>query len=421
MVNRIDALRTREIEHSVGQRDNLSTTDRADVCARKGLRPRGGPGKVLRMDELEKLKQDLAAEKARTAALEQELALKSRALKTVDRKMETLSTMLHQVITNYNNVSPFENPLLKNLTGPGAQRCWLHDPDCPNSPSLDVFTERMKVCVNCEAFKLAAPDAFTRAGELINSMLFLLNRHHDQFKEAQAQLIQSERLAGLGELAAGLAHEINTPVGIILARLDCIQMEQTESLDKTLAEDLDVVRRHATRLRRITSSLTSFARRHKIDKRPVILQELLSEILDITERIVVKANVIVDAQLPDEPMVVFGDGTLIQQVFMNLIINARDAMPSGGTLTINTYLEHDCHVLQFRDTGMGMDQETRNRVFDPFFSTKADRGTGLGLSVSYGIIKDLGGNIEVLSEPEAGSIFRVAIPRHHAGLTEAIA
>jgi C4-dicarboxylate-specific signal transduction histidine kinase len=373
------------------------------------------------MDDLEKLREELAAEKLRSAQLAGQVALQSRALNTIDRKMESLTTMLHQVITGYNSVAPFDNPLLETITGPGASRCWLHDPDCPNAPSLDNFTERMKICSNCEAFKLAAPDAFSRARELINSILFLLNRHHDQFKEAQAQLIQSERLAGLGELAAGLAHEINTPVGIILARLDCIQMEQPENMDKTLAEDLEVVRRHATRLRRITSSLTSFARRHKIDKRPVILQDLLREILEITERMVNKGNVIVHANLPNEPMIVYGDGTLIQQVFMNLIINARDAMSDGGSLHIDTLLEHDCHVLQFRDTGVGMDQETRTRVFDPFFSTKADRGTGLGLSVSYGIIKDLGGNIDVQSEPGAGSIFRVAIPRHHPDMAEAIA
>lgn len=373
------------------------------------------------MDELEKLRRELAVEKLHSAQLASQVALQTRALSTVDRKMDSLTTMLHQVITGYNNVAPFDNPLLEKITGPGANRCWLHDPDCPNTPSVDNFTERMKVCANCEAFKLAAPDAFTRAGELVNSMLFLLNRHHDQFKEAQAQLIQSERLAGLGELAAGLAHEINTPVGIILARLDCIQMEQSESLDATLREDLEVVRRHATRLRRITSSLTSFARRHKIDKRPVVLQELLREILDITERMVSKSNVLVQTNLPEEPMVVFGDGTLIQQVFMNLIINARDAMPDGGRLFIDPDLEHDCHVLQFRDTGIGMDRETRGRVFDPFFSTKADRGTGLGLSVSYGIIKDLGGKIDVLSEPGTGSIFRVAIPRYHQDISAAIA
>lgn len=384
-------------------------------------RPERKTGREVKMDELDRLREELAAEKNRSSQLESRVILQERALHTVDRKMENLTNMLYQVITGYNTATPFENPLLEAACGPAEARCWLHDPDCPNAPDLDNFTERMKVCANCEAFKLVAPDAFTKAGELINSMLFLLNRHHDQFKEAQAQLIQSERLASLGEMAAGLAHEINTPVGIILARLDCIQMEQAENLDVTLREDLEVVRRHATRLRRITSSLTSFARRHKIDKRPVVLQELLQEILDITERMVHKGNVVVEFELPGEPMTVFGDGTLIQQVFMNLVINARDAMPDGGQLIIDAQLEHDCHVLQFRDTGTGMDSDTRKRVFDPFFSTKEDRGTGLGLSVSYGIIKDLGGNIEVLSEPGAGSIFRVSIPRHHPEISAAIA
>jgi signal transduction histidine kinase len=143
-----------------------------------------------------------------------------------------------------------------------------------------------------------------------------------------------------------------------------------------------------------------------------MLQELLRELLEITERLVQKSNVAVTTRLPDEPMLVFGDGTLLQQVFMNLIINARDAMPEGGQLDITGWIEEGECVLEFRDSGTGMDEATIKRIFDPFFTTKDTKGTGLGLSVSYGIVKDHGGKIEVESELGTGTVFRLALPYH---------
>src|SRR5690606_33695637 len=118
-------------------------------------------------------------------------------------------------------------------------------------------------------------------------------------------------------------------------------------------------------------------------------------LLEITNRMVHKSNVVVETMLPELPMTVFGDGTLIQQVFMNLIINARDAMPDGGELTITGSMTDEHCILEFTDYGIGMDEQTLGKIFDPFFSTKEERGTGLGLSVSYGIIKDHGGQISV--------------------------
>ncbi len=361
------------------------------------------------MELTTQLKEELAAERARGDALELEL---TRAHACAESKMDDFAELLHQVLTEYIEVSPISNPALGHLEDHNEARCWLYDAHCPNAPELDDFANRMKYCFSCQAFNKVAPDPQSRVGELVNSLLFLLNRRQDQVHSAQQQLVQAERLAGLGEMAAGLAHEINTPVGIILSRLDCIRMEQADNMNETLTTDLEVISKHAQRLRRITSSLTSFARRHKIDKRPVVLQELLHELLEITGRMVHKGNVVVNTDLPDVPMTVFGDGTLIQQVFMNLIINARDAMPDGGHLNITGVIEEGHCILNFQDSGVGMPETILDKVFDPFFSTKEERGTGLGLSVSYGIIKDHGGRITVTSLEGTGSNFKISLPQH---------
>lgn len=361
-----------------------------------------------------RLREELHAERARARVLELEI---ERAKAGSDLKMGNLAQLLMQALSDEGSPVRFSNPALEHVANPEDARCWLHDPDCGRAPDMENFGKRMEVCSACDAFKRCAPDSYTRVGELVNAILFLLDRRHGQFKSAQEQLIQSEKLAGLGELAAGLAHEINTPTGIILARLDVMELDM-KTMSDTLKEDLGVIRRHAERLRRITSSLTSFARRHKIEKRAVLLQDLLRELLEITERLVQKGNVTISTKLPVEPMQIFGDGTLIQQVFMNLIINARDAMPEGGQLDITGWTENKQCVLEFRDSGTGMDEATMKRIFDPFFTTKDTRGTGLGLSVSYGIMKDHAGSIEVETELGTGTVFRLVLPTYEAIASE---
>ena len=372
----------------------------------------GAPAPLTPEQRIAQLEAEVSAERARCQQMELALA---RAQAGADVKMTGLAQFLLESLTQEGASKSFENPALAHLDNPEEARCWLHDLDCPRVPGLESFGERMERCSECNVFKQSAPDSYTKLGELVNAILFLLERRHTQYRDAQEQLIQSEKLAGLGELAAGLAHEINTPTGIILARLDCMNLDSGDSIPSELKGDLEVIRSHADRLRKLTASLTSFARRHRIEKRPVVLQQVLVELLDIAERLIQKGNIELTAKLPEPLMVAFADGTLIQQVFMNLIINARDAMPDGGRLDISGWSQGNEHVLEFRDTGTGMEPEVMKRIFDPFFTTKDNRGTGLGLSVSYSILKDHAGRIEVDSEQGTGTVFRIILPKytHH--------
>jgi signal transduction histidine kinase len=364
-----------------------------------------------------------ASSAARLRALESELAREQKARARLEKqleatrdgsgdRLESLARFLLDSIEDENFTGQFFNAAIDDLPDGAALRCWLEEGGCPNGRTDGKsLGERMRTCTECDAFQDVAPDPFTRLAELVNSVLFLLRRKHEHLSETRHQLVQSEKLAGLGELAAGLAHEINTPTGIILARLDCMNFDQDHHLPSGLRDDLKVIRRHAERLCRITRSLTAFARRHKIEKREVVLQDLLREVLEITERIVERSKVKIVVEMPGVPMKAFADATMIQQVFMNIMLNARDAMPSGGMLTVRGLPARDEWVIEFEDTGIGMDEYVRERVFDPFFTTKEARGTGLGLSVSYGIVKDHNGRIEVESRPGEGALFRVALPR----------
>ncbi|MBX7244230.1 MAG: hypothetical protein K1X53_01955 [Candidatus Sumerlaeaceae bacterium] len=366
----------------------------------------------------EGLRAELARERARAAALERELVA---VRGETESQLSMLSRVLFNALDEDYEAPHFHNPLLdaQNLESPvdgppsaDAARCWLSDPNCERVADMDSLGDRIRFCSQCDAFHQATPDTFSRVGELLNGILHLLRDKHLKFTETQQQLVQSEKLAGLGELAAGLAHEINNPVGIILARLDCVELENAGKIPGELAEDLNVIRRHAERLRRITRSLTSFARRHKVEKRVVAVQTVLRELLEMIDRTMQRGNVVISLSVTDDPMPAFADATMVQQVFMNIILNARDAMPNGGELRISAFRRGEELVLEFQDNGMGMEKSVRDRVFDPFFTTKDERGTGLGLSVSYGIIKDHGGSIEVESEPGAGALFRIVLPMH---------
>jgi PAS domain S-box-containing protein len=219
---------------------------------------------------------------------------------------------------------------------------------------------------------------------------------------------QSEKLAALGTLAAGLAHELNNPIGIISTRAELMLLdEEGKSLPDDLAEDLRVIHRHSQRVARITQGLLSFARSPSGQPGRVELNRVVDETLLLVEKTIVKEGVRVRRALtPDLPMI-WGDANALQQVVVNLLTNARDAVRAGGEIFIETRAAAEppgSVQLIVRDTGSGIPPEVLAKIFDPFFTTKAE-GTGLGLSITYGIVRDHRGTVDVRSTPGEGTTF----------------
>lgn len=228
-----------------------------------------------------------------------------------------------------------------------------------------------------------------------------------ELRTAQAQLIHTEKLAALGRLAAGIAHEVNNPLQPILNCLE-VAIEDAERLMPVDLESLRVAESEVQRIKTIVSRLLDFSRPSAEDRVLVNLHELVQEVLILTNRQLERMRVRVDAALePVEP--VTGSPTQLKQVLLNLVLNAVESMPGGGSVKIETYPDRDGVVIQVTDSGIGMDEEIIPQIFEPFYSTKGE-GTGLGLSVSYGIIEGHGGHIEVESEPGKGSRFIVWLP-----------
>lgn len=231
-------------------------------------------------------------------------------------------------------------------------------------------------------------------------------------KRTQAQLVQSTKLAALGELAAQIAHEINNPLTSVLGYASLLLKDS--NLPPAIRGDLEVIAKESIRARRIVRDLLEFARRRDPHMEPGDLNGAIRSVLDLLREPIAIGNVRVAEDLASLPPV-FMDSDQMKQVFLNLINNAVDAMPEGGTLTITTGVRGSgsgVHVeAAVGDTGVGMSQEQIDQIFDPFYTTKGnERGTGLGLSVSRGIIEGHGGRILVESRPGRGSAFRVILP-----------
>ncbi|MBN2582350.1 MAG: 4Fe-4S binding protein [Planctomycetes bacterium] len=235
---------------------------------------------------------------------------------------------------------------------------------------------------------------------------------NDQLASAQAALIQSEKLASMGQLAAGIAHEVNNPLGVVLMYAHLLLDECPQ--DGKLRGDLKMVAEQADRCKKIVAGLLHFARQNKVVHEPTDLVELVDKMLAavaIPDNVQVRVN----HQLSDP--VVDLDRDQMVQVLTNLVTNAVAAMPQGGTLTVATGLQGDRVQIDVTDTGVGIKRENMEKIFEPFFTTKQiGEGTGLGLAVTYGIVKMHRGDIRVQSnaDPQAGptgTTFTVTLPR----------
>jgi len=227
--------------------------------------------------------------------------------------------------------------------------------------------------------------------------------------QLEEQLLQREKLSSIGLLAAGVAHEVNTPLAGISSYAQML-LQQIDGNDPK-RRLLEKIHTQTVRASGIVNNLLNFSRTGDTQFREIDLNQVLDDTLQLLEPQLRNARLDVVRNYGRELPAAYGNASKLQQVFMNLILNARDAMPSGGRLSIHTRVVETSLVVDFRDTGIGMTPETIARIYDPFFTTKdVGQGTGLGLALSYGIVQEHGGRIFVESRPGEGAHFTIKLP-----------
>jgi two-component system NtrC family sensor kinase len=227
--------------------------------------------------------------------------------------------------------------------------------------------------------------------------------------DLERRLVQADKLSSVGLLAAGVAHEVNTPLAVISTYAQMLAKQI--SGDEQKSKLLDKIAKQTFRASEIVNSLLSFSRTSPTEFVELDVNKVIRETLNLIEHQLEKSRIAVQLSLEPALPGVKGNSGKLQQVFLNLFLNARDAMESGGTLTLRTWSEDGFARIQVTDSGQGIPPEHLARIYDPFFTTKgARKGTGLGLSVTYGIVREHGGTIEVESHPGAGARFYVELP-----------
>jgi len=256
-------------------------------------------------------------------------------------------------------------------------------------------------------------DALSHAVNVLSSELLYRLR---ELQAAQSSLIQSGRLAALGEVSSGLAHELNNPLTIIAGY---VQLLRVAIEDGELSGHIAKVERNVGRMKVIIKRIMEFAREPKPVKVPVQLNDVIQKsFILITEQLRLhKIDVEMDLCAT---VVARVDDSRLEQVFINLLSNARNAIieangEAGGRIKVRSRVLSDFELeIEIADNGIGMSGETQSKIFNPFFTTKeAGKGTGLGLSISHGIVQDHGGRISCVSELGKGTAFQIRLPRHH--------
>jgi len=284
----------------------------------------------------------------------------------------------------------------------------------------EVFSELNKSIVISLVLILAGTGGIVSTAVILSSKMITRIRKVNAEKEAlNAQMVEAGKMAAIGELAAGIAHEINNPVAIMVEEAgwveDLLQEEalSSEYNEQEIRSALREIAVQGQRSKDITHKLLSFARKTDSAEEEIDLGELLNEILGVSSRQAQYSSVAITAQVEKGLPRVKASPSELQQVFLNLIKNAVDAMEKeGGELFIHFWSDEDWITLEFRDTGPGIPQEDLKRIFEPFYTTKpVGKGTGIGLSICYGIISRMGGQIEAESEKGQGTLIRIRLPR----------
>ncbi len=291
----------------------------------------------------------------------------------------------------------------------------------------DHFSDRLKLLNKTLEQQVAdRTEAYRTTNEQLQSTI-------SQLKQTQTQLIQSEKMASLGQLVAGIAHEINNPLGSINANIPILteythdlfeiidNIQDSSILAKPLQEIdypfiqkdtpqlLASMKNAVSRMKDIILSLRNFSRLDQAEIQDILLEDAIDTTLALLSHRLKNRIIVIKHYQLNQPVPCYAG--LINQVFMNLLANAEQAIKGNGQIIIETKRQDDYAFISIQDTGSGMDSETMNRIFDPFFTTKpVGEGTGMGLSISYGIIEKHKGSINVSSKPDAGTLFTILLP-----------
>jgi two-component system NtrC family sensor kinase len=230
-------------------------------------------------------------------------------------------------------------------------------------------------------------------------------------RRTQEQLLQSEKLAAMGRLTSQIAHELNNPLYGIMNTLELLKTEISPQSKRR--KILEMALSEIVRLSDLLRKMLSFSKPDQEERQPVEINSVIDEILLLHEKQLKENDINIAATFADGLEMVKASKNQLRQVFLNMIANARDAMPNGGTLTVTTSGDDQNVVIEITDTGVGIEASHINKIFDSFFTTKEEiKGVGLGLSVCYGFIKDHGGDIQVKSQVGSGTTFTITLPIH---------
>jgi signal transduction histidine kinase len=252
--------------------------------------------------------------------------------------------------------------------------------------------------------------------EFANRQLAKLNRELEKgltkkkkdLQQTQEQLRQTERLAELGTLASGMAHEIGTPMNVILGRAEYLMQRTQEEQTK---KGLETIVTQVERITKIMNQLLTFARRRPSERQPIDLEQTVRDCLEVMSERIMRHGIEIETDFDPTLPPVHADQDHMSQVLLNLFINAVQAMPEGGRLRVGLAGTDNHATITVADSGHGISPEHLSKIFDPFFTTKeVGKGTGLGLTVVHGIIQEHGGSITAKSEPGQGTTFMISLP-----------
>ncbi|MCO6439214.1 MAG: hypothetical protein J5J06_19150 [Phycisphaerae bacterium] len=334
-----------------------------------------------------------------------------------------LARLLEGYKTDGSLRSRFENPHLVHCrdalhctrtecpmySSPG-QRCWQVVALGGACRGKDAPEIELQQCHDCAVFRRSCPDKLTELGESFNNLMFLLEQENRQLGRMRSKLVEKEKMVAVGQMAAGVAHEIGNPLSSISSIVQMVK-RASRSSSEPISDQLDLIQTHIQRISGTVRQMVSLARPSAATWELVDIDSLLKEVVALVSFNRKARSVKIDLSVHDDVPTTYGLRGELQQVFLNLALNALDAMSEGGTLTIRASRRRGDIAVEVCDTGCGIAPDVGRRVFEPFFTTKEPgQGTGLGLSVSYGIVQKHGGTIEFDSIVGEGTRFTVLLP-----------